>query len=56
MEKDFIYLFIIIAIPWYEGDGFFHIQKDIIALISSIIYVIFSVFYILYKNQQLKSK
>ena len=45
-----IYLFIIIVTPWYAGDGFFHIQKDLIALFVSVCYFIFSLFFIFYQS------
>ena len=46
----FIYLFIIIVTPWYAGDGFFHIQKDLIAAGFLIFYFIFSLIFIIYKS------
>ena len=46
----FIYLFIIIITPWYAGDGFFHIQKDLIAVGVSVFYAIFSIILILFKS------
>ena len=46
----FIYLFIIIITPWYAGDSFFHIQKDLIAAGFSVFYFIFSVVFITYKS------
>ena len=47
-----IYLFVLILIPWYFGDEFLHIQKDIIALIISSFYFIFSLIFIIYKSFQ----
>jgi len=46
----FIYLLVIILTPWYIGDGFFHIQKDIIALILSILYFFISFILIIFKS------
>ena len=46
----FIYLFIVIITPWYAGDGFFSIQKDLIALFISVIYLIISLLLIIYKS------
>ncbi len=50
----FIYLFIMIITPWYAGDGFFHIQKDLILLSTLVIYTIFSIIFIIYKSLQKK--
>lgn len=36
----------IIFMPWYWGDEFFHLEKDIIALVISVVYLIFSFIFI----------
>lgn len=46
----FIYFFIVIITPWYYGDEFMHIQKDILALLVSGCYLIFSLILILFKS------
>lgn len=43
----FIYLFIVMITPWYEGDGFLSIQKDLVALWLVGLYVIISISVIL---------
>lgn len=45
-----IYLLTILLVPWYLGDEFFHIQKDLIALWFSIFYLVFSIILIIYKS------
>ena len=45
-----IYLLIIIITPWHAGDAYFRIQKDIFALGVSVIYLIFSIIFIIYKS------
>jgi|SRR3989344_3936454 len=46
----FIYLFILIFIPWYWGDEFLHIQKDVAAFSVSVLYVVYSLVFILYRS------
>ncbi len=46
----FAYLFIVVITPWYSGDEYLHIEKDIIALIFSCGYFIFSLILIIYKS------
>ena len=50
----FIYLFIAVITPWYSGDGFLNIQKEIITLILSGLYFILSILLILYKSWRLR--
>ncbi|MCK9344827.1 MAG: hypothetical protein M0P64_01720 [Candidatus Pacebacteria bacterium] len=52
MNYIYVYIAILILVPWYSGDEFLHIEKDIIALIVSVGYVLFSLIYILYKSLQ----
>ncbi|MFA5997739.1 MAG: hypothetical protein WC791_04640 [Candidatus Paceibacterota bacterium] len=46
----FIYLFIVIVTPWYEGDGFLAIGKDLVGIALTFLYVIISVYIILNKS------
>ena len=48
----YIYLVVLIFVPWYSGDEFLHIEKDIIAMGVSVCYVVFSLFLIFYKSLQ----
>ncbi len=45
-------LLIILIIPWYLGDGFLHIQKDLIVLFLAILYLIASFVLIIYKSSK----
>jgi len=46
----FIYLFIVVIFPWYIGDEFFNIQKAHVSIFLTIIYLIISLFLIIYKS------
>ncbi len=48
----FIYLFISIITPWYAGDGFFNIQKEITIVALCVLYFIISIFLIIYKSRK----
>ncbi|MCK9344825.1 MAG: hypothetical protein M0P64_01710 [Candidatus Pacebacteria bacterium] len=43
----FIYLFIVIITPWYEGDAFFAISKDLVGIFLTFLYAIISTLIIL---------
>jgi len=45
-----IYLFIILIIPWRGGDVYLRIEKDMFALYFSILYFIYSIFFIIYHS------
>ncbi len=47
-----IYLLIVIITPWDAGDVYIPIQKDLIALIVSVAYLVFSLIYIVYKSSK----
>ena len=46
----FIYLLNLIFMPWYFGDEFLHLQKDLVALFISVLYLVFSLIFITYKS------
>ncbi len=45
-----IYLLNIIFMPWYFGDEFLHLEKDLVAIGISMIYFVFSIVLIIYKS------
>lgn len=50
----FIYLFTVVITPWYAGDGFLNIQKEIVALVGCFLYFVLSMPLILYKSRKLR--
>ncbi len=52
----FIYLFIAVVTPWYAGDGFLNIQKGVVLLLVSGCYLLFSLFFIIYKSLIIRKK
>jgi len=52
----FIYLFIALVTPWYAGDGFMNIQKEITIIALSVLYLILSSLLIIYKSWKLRGE
>ncbi len=46
----YIYIGILIIVPWSGGDAYLRIQKDIFALLVSVFYLAFSIILILYRS------
>lgn len=50
------YLLLVIITPWYWGDGFMSIQKDVVAFSLSGLYTLISLILIAYKSYKLRGK
>lgn len=51
-----VYGLTLLFVPWYLGDGFMHIQKDLTALFISVCYVLFSIILIATQYWRLRKR